>query len=418
MTQPRIVVTTNGPGELMGWARPFLRAVFDRAPDADVTVIFVPCPYATGREAQATAEMFPKAKVLDPKAYGRFLLRGRANAAATPGMHRGAGALQYLGGDLFHATTVARRLDLRPMTYKFTKRSYGQSFARFFALDDRNAAELRRQGAPADRVKVVGNLVPDGVLGSLSRSVWPAGGGNGVCVMPGSRPNEIKLGLPFFLAVARELRRRKPDLKITFVLSPFNGDDQLRAALDAPPDPRMFGIPGSLRPDGSCIDADGESFPIDRSGDYNAVAGARLVVTIPGTKCIEAAVLGRPMLVVVPLNRADAIALNGLAGYLHLVPLVGRPLKAMIVRAAERRFRFVTQPNIDADRAIVPEMRGVLHPADVAAKAASLLDDPVALDAMSEALSRIYAKDVGAAGRMADEALAVAAGQAALRTAL
>jgi hypothetical protein len=418
MTEPRIVVTTNGPGELMGWARPFLRAVFDRAPDADVTVIFVPCPYATGSEAQATKAMFPKAHVLDPKDYGRFLLRGRANAAATPGMHRGAGALQYLGGDLFHATTIARRLDLRPMTYKFTKRSYAQSFTRFFALDDRNAAELRRNGAPADRVKIVGNLVPDGVLGSLSRSVWSTRGGTGVCIMPGSRPNEVRLGVPFFLAVARELRRRKPDVKITFVLSPFNGDDELRASLEARQDPRMFGISGTLRADGACIEADGESFPIDRSGDYGAVANARLVVTIPGTKCIEAAVLGRPMLVVVPLNRADAITVNGLAGYLHLVPLVGRPLKSLIVRAAERRFRYVTQPNIDADREIVPEMRGVLHPADVAAKAAALLGDPAALDAMSDALSRIYVKDVGAAGRMADEALAVAAGQAALRTAL
>ena len=418
MTVPRIVVTTNGPGELMGWARPFLRAVFDRAPDADVTVIFVPCPYATGREAEATSAMFPKAKVLDPKTYGRFLFRGRANAAATPGMHRGPGALQYLGGDLFHATTVARRLDLRPMTYKFTKRSYAQCFTRFFALDERNAAELRRNGAPADRVRIVGNLVPDGVLGSLPRPVWPAGGGAGICIMPGSRPNEIKYGLPFFAAVACELRRRSPGLPITFVLSPFNGDEELRAALEARQDPRMFGVRGTLRADGARIEADGQSFPTDRTGDYRAVAGARLVVTIPGTKCIETAVLGRAMLVVVPLNRPDIIAVNGLAGYLHLVPLVGRPLKSMLVRAAERRFRYVTQPNIDADRPIVPEMRGVLHPSDVAAQAAALLDDPARLDAMGDALSRIYAKDVGAAGRMADEALAVAAGQAALRTAL
>ena len=90
----------------------------------------------------------------------------------------------------------------------------------------------------------------------------------------------------------------------------------------------------------------------------------------------------------------------------------------MIVRAAERRFRYVTQPNIDADREIVPEMRGILHPEDVARKAAALLGEPEALDAMSAALVRIYAKDVGAAGRMADEALVVAAGQAPLRAAL
>lgn len=413
MSSPRIVVTTNGPGELMGWARPFLRAVFDRRPDADVTVIFVPCPYATGREAQATAAMFPTAKVLDPKSYGRFLLRKSGE-----GMHRGAGALQYLGGDLFHATTVARRLGLRPMTYKFTKRSYGQSFARFFALDDTNAAEMRRSGAPPDRVKVVGNLVPDAVLGALTRPVPAPGGGSGVCIMPGSRPNEIKFALPFFLAVAVALRKRRPDLDITFVLSPFNTDAEIEASLRARPDPRMFGVGGTLTQNGAFIESSYERFRVDRSGNYRAVAGARLVITIPGTKCVEAAVLGRPMLVVVPLNRADAIAVNGIAGYLHLVPLVGRPLKSMIVRAAERRFRFVTQPNIDAGREIVPEMRGVLYPGDVAAKAASMLEHPEQLDAVSEALLRIYRKDVGAAGRMADEALAVASGEAPLQAAL
>jgi lipid-A-disaccharide synthase len=236
--------------------------------------------------------------------------------------------------------------------------------------------------------------------------------------MPGSRPNEIKYGLPFFLAVAHELRSRRPGTPISFVLSPFNGDEEIGAALSGRQDPRMYGIGGTLAPDGAFIEVRGERFPIDRSGDYRTVADSRLVITIPGTKCIEAAVLGRPMLVVVPLNRADAIAVNGLAGYLHLVPLVGRPLKSMVVRAAERRFKYVTQPNIDADREIVPEMRGILHPADVAAKAASMLDEPSRLDVMSDALLHIYAKDVGAAGRMADEALAVAAGQAALRTAL
>lgn len=403
MTQPRIVVTTNGPGELMGWARPFLRAVFDRAPAADVTVVFVPCPYATGREAQATAAMFPKAKVIDPKTYGRFLLR-----KSIEGMERSPGALQYLGGDLFHATTIARRLGLRPMTYKFTKRSYGQSFARFFALDEANAAALRGNGAPADRVKIVGNLVPDSVLGSLSVPLGPPGIGRDVCIMPGSRPNEISYALPFFLSVARELRRIAPLVGITFVLSSFNGDDELRKAIGSRPDPRMFGKSGMLAPDASYVEVEGERFAIDRSGDYRALARSQLVVTIPGTKCIEAAVLGRPMLVVVPLNRPDVIAINGIAGYLHLVPIVGRPLKSWIVRAAERRFQFVTQPNIDAGREIVPEMRGVLRPSEVAARAASLLDRPSELRAMGEALASIYASHAGASSRMADEALSVA----------
>lgn len=413
MSAPRIVVTTNGPGELMGWARPFLRAVFERRPDADVTVVFVPCPYATGREAAAAAAMFPNAHVVDPKTYGRFLLHKPAS-----GMERSPGALQYLGGDLFHATTVARRLGVRPMTYKFTKRSYQQSFVRFFALDETNAAELRRQGAPADRVRVVGNLVADSVLGSLASPPPAAGGGNGVCIMPGSRPGEVRYGLQFFLSVAKALRRLAPDIAITFVFSPFTSDDELDVALGAPVDAKLYGSNGMLSADGEWIVAGDDRFGVDRRGDYRGMASARLIVTIPGTKCIEAAVLGRPMLVAVPLNKPEVIAVNGLAGYLHLVPLVGRPLKRMVVRAAERRFRFVTQPNIDAGREIVPEMRGVLHPQDVAARAAAMLGNGEQLDAMSAALSQIYAADAGAAGRMADEALRVASEQALLQAAL
>ena len=408
-----MVVTTNGPGELMGWARPFLRAVFERSPDADLTVVFVPCPYATGREAAQTRAMFPKAKVVDPKGYGRFLI-----GKAVDGMERGPGALQYLGGDLFHATTIARRLGVKPMTYKFTKRSFGQSFARFFALDERNAAELRRLSAPPDRVRIVGNLVPDAVVSSLTQLPLSIDEASDVCILPGSRPNEIRHGIPFFLAVARALRQKRPGLAITFVLSPFNTDEELRTICAAPRDPRFFGVAGRLAEDGAALESGGERFPIDRSTDYRAVSRAKLVVTLPGTKCIECAVLGRPMLVIVPLNRPDIIAVNGMAGYLHLVPLVGRPLKSMLVRAVERRFRYVTQPNIDADRAVVPEMRGVMHPNDVAARADALLEDAPGLAAASYELTQIYARDAGAAGRMAVEALAVAAGETALAAAL
>ena len=405
MSGPRLVVTTNGPGELMGWARPFLRAVYRQAPDARVTVVFVPCPYATGREAELTKQMFPAADVVDPKGYGRFLLR-----RSVAGMERGVGALQYLGGDLFHATTIARRLGLRPMTYKFTRRSYCQSFVRFFALDERNADELRRAGAPADRVRIVGNLVPDAVLGSL---VGPADEalGDGVCVLPGSRPYEVRHALPFFLAAALALRKRKPGLPMTFVLSQFNDDDELRAALEGRLDAQMHGVNGRLSSDGLSIDAQGERFAVDRSGDYRALSAARLVITIPGTKCIECAVLARPMLVAVPLNRADLIVMNGVAGYLNRVPLVGPPLKKMLVRAAERRFRFVTQPNIDADREVVPEMRGILHPDEVGERASRMLDDAAGLAAARGALARIYAHDSGASERMAQAALAVAADQ-------
>jgi hypothetical protein len=404
MSAPRVVVTTNGPGELMGWTRPFLRAVLAREPDADVTVVFVPCPYATGREAAHAQAMFPRARVLDPKAYGRFLMHKRVD-----GMHRGYGALQYLGGDLFHATTLAKRLGMAPLTYKFSRRGYSPSFQRFYALDEENARKLRADGAPPDRVRIVGNLVADAVMGALDEDLAPPGVGEGVCILPGSRAAEIKYLMQFFLAAARDLSSRMPGVPVTFVVSPFNSDEQLAAALARPPDAKYGGIRGRLSADGTAIEGDGVRVALDRSGDYRAVSRSQLVVTIPGTKCLEAAVLGRPMLVIVPLNRPDELTMNGLGAYLHHVPFVGRPLKSWLVRTVERRFQFVAQPNIDVGRLVAHEMRGVIMPGDVVASVCDLLGRPAELRTMGETLAKIYASHVGAADRMAADALAIAA---------
>lgn len=400
---PRLVVTVNGPGELMGWGRPFVRAVYRIDPGARVTIVFVPCPYATGREPDAAQRLFPSATVVAPKRYKRFLMGRPAE-----GMERGAGALQYLGGDLYHANTIAKRLGLVPMTYKFSKRNYAHTFARFFAIDELNAAQLRATGAPADRVRVVGNLVTDAVLESLVEPPLPPGRGETLCIFPGSRPPELRALLPFLLDAALRVLRTRPGLGGSVVISPFSTEAEIRQSL-AGPDPAFGGVRGELVDDGRTIVAEDVRFHVDRSGSYEALAKAALVVATPGTKCIEAAILGRPLLVIIPLNSLDEIVLPGMAGYLHHVPLVGRPLKRWIARKIERRFKYMAQPNIDADKPLVPELRGVLRPEDIAAHALAMLDNPETLRIQGEDLAKLYARDAGAATRMAREALDVAA---------
>jgi lipid-A-disaccharide synthase len=280
---PRLLVTVNGPGELMGWGRPFVRAAYRLDPSARITIVFVPCPYASGREPDAAQRLFPNATVISPKRYARFLM-GRA----TEGMERGVGALQYLGGDLYHANTIAKRLGLVPMTYKFSRRSYAHSFARFFAIDELNAAQLRATGAPADRVRVVGNLVADAVLESLVAPPPPPGRGDSLCIFPGSRPPELRALLPFLLDAAMRVLRARPGLSGSVVISPFSTDEEIRASLTKP-DPAFGGVCGELTGDGRTIEADGVRFSVDRSGSYEALANAALVIATPGTKCIEAA---------------------------------------------------------------------------------------------------------------------------------
>jgi len=411
VSSPRILAVTNGPGELMGWARPFVQAVYAREPFADVTIVFVPCSYATGREPDVARALFPRATVVDAAAYARFWMK-----RPVPGMQRGAGVLQYLGGDLYHAATIAKRLGLRALTYKFTKRAYAHAFERFFALDEANAARMREDGAAPDRVRVVGNLVCDAVLTSFDAPP-PAGLGSGVCFMPGSRPYELRGLLPFFLQAARDIALARPGTAITFVISPFNTDDELIGALREP-HPALTGIPGVLSDDGRWIDADGMRFGVDRSGDYHALAQARLVISIPGTKMLEAAVLGRPALCILPTNHVDDIAMNGVASYLQYVPLVGRPLKRWVARAYERRWKYIAQPNIDADRPIVKELRGVLMPADVVARALGMLSDEAELRRLGAEMRAVYSAYAGASGRMAETALAMATSSTAAAAAM
>jgi hypothetical protein len=388
----------------MGWMRPFVRAIYERCPDARITAVVLPCAYATGSEARMLQTMFPAARVIDPRTYGRFLLGRHVD-----GLSPQSGVLQYLGGDLFHASTIARRLGLTAMTYKFTRRSYARLFARAFALDEHNAQELRTAGTAPDRVRIVGNLVADSVVGSLREAPPPAGCGAGVCILPGSRPYELRFLMPFFMAVARELVRLRPGLAITFVLSPFNSTEELAAAVKWSGDPQHGGIAGRFDPTDGSIEVEGCRFRVERSTDYQQMASSQLVISIPGTKCLEAAVLGRPLLVTVPLNRVDEVAMNGIAAYLHRVPIIGRPLKRWIAHRLASRVAMWAQPNIDAGRVIAPELCGMLVPRDVAVRAVEMLDDPHGLRVMGESLAAIYAKDVGAAGRMADEVLAVAA---------
>ena len=404
MKAPAIFVTTNGPGEVMGWARPFVRALYARAPELQLTVIVLPCAYATGREVHMLQRLFPDAHVVDPKAYGRFLLGRRV-----PALARRPGTLQYLGGDLFHAATIARRLGLTAMTYKFSRRSYARLFERAFALDEANARELRAAGTPPDRVRIVGNLVADSVLGSLGAPPPVPGEGSGVCILPGSRPYEVRFLMPFFVAVARDLQRRRPGLGITFMMSAFTSDAEIQAAVEWSGDPHHGGQAGHYEPSAAAIVVDGCRFRVDRSSDYRVMASSQLVISIPGTKCMEAAVLGRPLLVAVPLNRVDEIAMNGIAAYLHRVPLVGRPLKRFIAYRVASRVALWAQPNIDAGRMVAPEIRGILKPEEVASAADTLLGDAAALRTMGTTLAGLYARDAGAAARMADEVLSVAA---------
>ncbi len=403
----RIAFTANGPGEVAGWLRPLLRSLYSRAPDMQALVFLVPDDYATGFEAAMVREAFPAARVFDPKSYLKFALGARLDEAPA-----GVELVQYIGGDLLHAARVHARLKGRAATYKFSRRAYRRLFDRAFAVDRSNADQLAEWGTPRERIERVGNLAIDGALFEASLTPEPGTPQDGILVMPGSRAYEIENLVPFFFAMALRILRERPEMPIAFALSPFTTRAQVRSAIETGGHRRMFGRRGRLVEERGRdfleADDDGIRVPVL----YNALAAARharLAVTIPGTKTIELAVLGKPAVAITPLNAPEVVAINGPLTYLDRVPLVGAPLKRAAAVALSRRFEYHTQPNMDARAPLIREVHGTVTPGRIARVALECYDDRAWLAAAADGLARLYRDHVGAADRMADSLLALAA---------
>jgi lipid A disaccharide synthetase len=139
-----------------------------------------------------------------------------------------------------------------------------------------------------------------------------------------------------------------------------------------------------------------------------AAARARLVLTIPGTKTIELAALGKPAIALTPLNAPELVTINGPLTYLNRIPFFGIPLKRAVAVGVSRHFPLHTQPNMDAGASLIREVHGTVTPGRIARIALEAFDDQAWLAAASQALAALYREHVGASDRMAHSLLALA----------
>jgi hypothetical protein len=393
----RIAITANGPGEFAGWVRPLVAALRARDPAVDVHVLAVPDDFATGREAEYVEALFPGVRAYPPAGYVRLALGRRVD-----GLPQQVDRVQYLGGDLSHAARVHARLGGTATSYKFSRKKYAAAFARVFAVDAANKAQLEGWGTPPERIRIVGNLAIDGALGEASGAYGdpPSDAArDGIILFPGSRKHEVDNLFPLFVRIALNLRRMLPDVAIAFAGSPFVPDDVLRAALARGGDhPLSYGAPAELA--GGAIVAEGQRFALVRAA-MRAAAGARLAISIPGTKVIELAALGVPAVVCTPFNAPELVVIGGPLQYVGKLPVIGTPVKRAAVVNFAKRFEHFAQPNIDAGKELDVEIAGTLLPSQVAHTAAARWRDAAWCTATGAELAALYRHHAGAAERMA-----------------
>lgn len=411
-----VVITTNSPGEVAAWVNPVVAEFGRRAPAARISVFMPPCRYASGAEKSVVLQMPGIAAAAGPGEYLRYLLLGRVPSGFRPGKR---GVVLFLGSDLMHAVFLSRRLGFPAVAYTEGFVNWRGSFARFLVPYPSTRERLIARGTPPEKVRVVGNLMLDAVGARLSGAQREAllgwtRPGPVVALFFGSRPFEIAFMAPFLLRAAELIAREAPEARFVSSISPFVSVEQLKSALAGPVPSEVEGSGGSV------LEAAGADLPgllsIESAGgvkitalrgfQYDIMEMADLALTIPGTNTAELAFLGVPMVVAFPLNKPEEIPLEGLAGMAGNVPVLGPVLKRALIQKLDKRIRFTAQPNMIAREEIVPEIRGVLQPLDVALPAIQLLRDPARREAMSARLREVIGGR-GAAGRVVTETLEV-----------
>jgi len=404
----QVFMVTNSAGELMGRAKPLIETLKQKSQTAKITVVIPPCQYATGMEKEVAENFSGVDSVLGPSDYLKYIFLGIRWSGFR---EDGKGVVVFLGGDPIHAVLLSKRLRVPALAY-IQKPRWKMFFRKFMVIDEKKREEFMASGVEPGKVIVVGDLTADAVELRMSKeevcSYWDLDPEYPIIsLMPGSRAEEVRYLTPFFLKVAELVKKEFPKAQFVLILSPFASEEQLTNLPSGQLEKVFPGTPKFKlvrKKQWKLITNLNVEALVVKENHYDIMNASHLVITIPGTKTAEMAFLGTPMVVTVPLNKPEAIPLDGLPGLIGHLPWLGPMIKSGIIKGYSRKVKFTALPNLRAGREIVPELRGIIKAQDISEKVIELLQDPVLRNNMACDLRSIMGAK-GAADRTAEAVL-------------
>lgn len=357
-----IILVANSPGELSALAQPVAQRFKEKAPEARIILFLTPCQYSSGNEVEFAKKNTVVDLVIPSENYSKWLLGLPLTQNIT---FSTKGVVVFLGGDLLHATLIAKRLGYKAYAYLANKNvNWIGAFEKFFSPK----TGIFEKRIPKEKLQIIGDLMsepPKTFSRTEALEQWKLDPKRKtVAFMPGSRMWEIKHMLPLYIKIVKILKGEDPTLQFMLIVSPFN----------------------TL--------TDFESFPGHREFDvyanFDSITAADLVITIPGTNTAQIGALGLPMLVLFPLDRPRSIPLEGTMHYITSMPILGSLIKTALVKIVNFQTRFFALPNIKADSKVVPEIRGKVSPQKAANKILILLAHEDELAKTSHALKNLF----------------------------
>lgn len=400
------VITANSPGEIASWVKPVVKKLKEYYPQSLITVFLTPCVFASGSEKEVLSAYPEIDRVFNKYQYLKFILPG----CRQPQINKSKkGLVIFLGGDLFHAVLLGRKFDYPVIAYTEGVFSWSNSIEKFMVPDERTKKKLFAKGAKADKVEVIGNLMFDAVTPMMTpaatREYLQLEHEFVINLLPGSRPAAVEYMLPFFLQSILNLKESEldwnpEDYRFIINRSPFISRELLQDIFEEYL--AENNLEGNIKYRNHCmILSVGDNFKLEVHDKYrySLMQITTLALTIPGTNNLELAHLGIPMIVILPLNRPEDIPLEGPAGLIGQIPVLGPAVKKIIIPRIEKKRDFIALPNITAEKEIVPEVRGVLTPDDLAVKIREIINDKSRLSVIKDDLKANTGKS-GAADRL------------------
>jgi lipid-A-disaccharide synthase len=397
MTRPITTITLigNSPGEVSTFVRPVADELARRHPRWKTEIALVPCPYATGAEADVIRGWQLTDEVWAPAQTTRKWLRGRRA--------EGPGLACFLGGDPWHALLWKWRFKVPAIAYFSEPSTWEQT--RWLGGFDRVLLGYRGQHeSRGPRFESLGDLRVDAVRARLAafQSLAQRQGPGTLAIFPGSRWLHLKATLAPFLRVADLLHQQRPGRRFVLSVSPFVSRAQLS---DAASRPFSLGLAGSrARIEGDLLITEGGTAVELIWGDpYRAIAQCDLALSLPGTNTAELAIAGKPA--VIPLSHRVPVGGAGLLGLLDRLPGFGL-LKTHLKKRKHKRLGLLALPNQLAGRMVMPEFFVRDDLTDLFDFLSQLLDNAAELERIGSEAREVMGPP-GAARRFVDTVEAV-----------
>jgi len=315
--QKEIIITINGPGELYGLSFPLVKEIRKQIENILITLIVVPCQFASGLESSTAVESGLFDNVIGVKEYKRWLITKKFSSSYQP---LSEGIVLYLGGDALHALNLAKRFGFKAYAYDEGNVRHKNKFAKLFIPDlDGN---LMVDAAQEKTVTYTNNPVG-------SDKIY-------IGMYPGSRKDHIRVMMPLYKQVVKLLSSEYPKLNFIWGLK-----DNLKDYFE-----KMY-------------DLDEPIVYEQADTEYD------VILCLTGTNTAINAVLGIPMVVLLPFNNPEVVPFMGLFGLISGIPILGKLLKYVALFYISKTFSFISIPNIKAKRMIVPDLIGFIKVKDV-----------------------------------------------------